>query len=237
MAVQQPLLGLDRDTLEIIAFTLHAQQFCVLTTTIREIRGWSPCMPVPHAPPGVLGVMNLRGSVIPIVDLARRLGMATTICNERSAIVVADVGTMVLGLVVDQVSDILTVRDSQIQPVPDMTASCERGFSDGVITHENGMICLLNLARMFHSADHTLDQGTRQNAATAAETPAATRGVATEADRSRQLPNQVNVGSGGSRHRGAGTPSPSQPAAPAVRQMATEVSRALTSNATLLHES
>jgi purine-binding chemotaxis protein CheW len=93
--------------------------------------------------------MNLRGSVIPIVDLSQKLGMSPTVPNERSAIVVADVHNTMLGLLVDQVSDILTVRGDQIQPLPEVASSYDRAFSDGIITHESGMICFLNLARMF----------------------------------------------------------------------------------------
>ena len=85
------------ETLEIIAFRLHDQEFCVKTTTIREIRGWAPSTPIPHSPPEVIGVMNLRGSVIPIIDLAYKLGMKSTVANERSAIVVAEVHNMVIG--------------------------------------------------------------------------------------------------------------------------------------------
>ena len=153
MAEQQPTLGLETDTLEMIAFRLNGQEFCVMTTTIREIRGWLPSTPVPHSPPDILGIMNLRGSVIPIVDLSRKLGMAPTIPNERSAIVVADVHSTVLGLLVDQVSDILTVRGDQIQPLPEIAASFDRTFSDGIITHGQDMICFLNLARMFRGGE------------------------------------------------------------------------------------
>lgn len=147
--LQQPMIGLESDTLEIIAFRLNGQEFCVMTTTIREIRGWSPSTPLPHSPIEVLGIMNLRGSVIPIIDLSRKLGMPATKPNERSAIVVADVHSTVIGLLVDQVSDILSVRGEQIQPLPEVAASFDRGFSDGIITHDHGMICFLNLARMF----------------------------------------------------------------------------------------
>ena len=70
------------DTLEIIAFRLHDQEFCVKTTTIREIRGWAPSTPIPHAPSDVIGVMNLRGSVIPIIDLAYKLGMKSTVATK-----------------------------------------------------------------------------------------------------------------------------------------------------------
>lgn len=141
--------GFDGDTLEIIAFRLHDQEFCVKTTTIREIRGWAPSTPIPHAPADVIGVMNLRGTVIPIIDLAHKLGMKSTEANERSAIVVAEVHNMVVGLVVDRVSDILTIRGEQIQPVPEVTTSFDKAYAEGIIAHENGMICFLNLSRMF----------------------------------------------------------------------------------------
>lgn len=141
------------ETLEIIAFRLHEQEFCVKTTTIREIRGWAPSTPIPHSPPEVIGVMNLRGSVIPIIDLAYKLGMKSTEANERSAIVVAEVHNMVIGMLVDRVSDILTVAGNQIQPVPEITASFDKSFSEGIIANENGMICFLNLAKMFREKE------------------------------------------------------------------------------------
>lgn len=141
------------ETLEIIAFRLHDQEFCVKTTTIREIRGWAPSTPIPHSPADVIGVMNLRGSVIPIIDLAYKLGMKSTVANERSAIVVAEVHMMVIGMLVDRVSDILTIQSGQVQPVPEVTASFDKSYSEGIIANENGMICFLNLAKMFKESE------------------------------------------------------------------------------------
>jgi purine-binding chemotaxis protein CheW len=153
MSIAKNTTNYTDQTLEIIAFRLHDQEFCVKTTTIREIRGWAPSTPIPHSPPEVIGVMNLRGSVIPIIDLAYKLGMPSTEANERSAIVVAEVHSMVIGMLVDRVSDILTVNGNEIQPVPEVSASFDRSFSEGIITSENGMICFLNLAKMFHEKD------------------------------------------------------------------------------------
>ncbi|KQZ49282.1 chemotaxis protein CheW [Rhizobium sp. Root149] len=141
------------DTLEIIAFRLHDQEFCVKTTTIREIRGWAPSTPIPHAPADVIGVMNLRGSVIPIIDLSYKLGMKSTVANERSAIVVTEVHNMVIGMLVDRVSDILTISSNQIQPVPEVSASFDKSFSEGIIASESGMICFLNLSKMFKGSE------------------------------------------------------------------------------------
>ncbi|HBF28091.1 chemotaxis protein CheW [Rhizobium sp.] len=140
------------ETLEIIAFRLHEQEFCVKTTSIREIRGWAPVTPIPHAPYEVIGVMNLRGTVIPIVDLAVKLGMAGTEANERSAIVVTDVNGMTIGLLVDGVSDILTVPLDRLQPLPQATGPSS-SFSDGIIAQGQTMICFLNLERMFGDDD------------------------------------------------------------------------------------
>jgi purine-binding chemotaxis protein CheW len=135
--------------LEIIAFRLHDQEFCVRTTTIREIRGWGPATPIPHAPVDVVGVMNLRGTVIPIIDLANKLGMRSTEPNERSAIVVAEVHGTAIGLVVDRVSDILTISESLLQPVPEVTMSSGMRYAEGIIAQADGMICFLNLELMF----------------------------------------------------------------------------------------
>jgi purine-binding chemotaxis protein CheW len=146
-------VGSGNESFEIIAFRIRDQEFCVRTTTIREIRGWAPSTAVPHSPPDVIGVMNLRGSVIPIIDLAHKLGMRSTEATERSAIVVAEVHNTVVGLVVDGVSDILTIRADQVQPVPEITTSFDRSVAEGIITHESGMICFLNLSRMFAELD------------------------------------------------------------------------------------
>ncbi|MFF2323955.1 chemotaxis protein CheW [Agrobacterium sp. NPDC058088] len=137
------------ETLEIIAFRLHDQEFCVRTTTIREIRGWGPAKPIPHAPAEVLGIMNLRGMVIPMIDLALKLGTRSTEPTERSAIVVAEVNGVAMGLVVDRVSDILTIASSLLQPVPDIGISTGTDYSDGIIVQDSGMMCFLNLERMF----------------------------------------------------------------------------------------
>jgi purine-binding chemotaxis protein CheW len=142
-------------TLEIIAFRLHDQEFCVRTTSIREIRGWGPATPIPHAPADVIGVMNLRGTVIPIIDLANKLGMKSTEPNERSAIVVAEVHGIAIGLVVDRVSDILTVSESLLQPVPEISMSSSMHYADGIIAQPEGMICFLNLERMFKGMETT----------------------------------------------------------------------------------
>ncbi|MEK1931310.1 MAG: chemotaxis protein CheW [Pararhizobium sp.] len=154
-AVQHPGEPYQDTTLEIIAFHLGEQQFCIKTTAIREIRGWAAATPLPHAPPDVIGVMNLRGSVIPVIDLAARLRVPSSVDESRSAIVVAEVGRTIIGLVVDRVSDILSVSSSKVQPLPDLGTSFDPAYSHGIIPLEQGMVCFLDLDHMFANLEAT----------------------------------------------------------------------------------
>nr|WP_295979608.1 chemotaxis protein CheW [uncultured Agrobacterium sp.] len=140
-------------TLDIIAFQLGEQTFCIETTSVREIRGWAASTPLPHSSPEILGIINLRGTVIPTIDLSRKLGMRSGETTERSAIVVVEVSGKPMGLVVDQVTDMLSVTADQLQPTPDIAGSVDRSFCEGIITHVSGMICFLNLNSMFAPAD------------------------------------------------------------------------------------
>ncbi|WEX88138.1 chemotaxis protein CheW [Sinorhizobium garamanticum] len=134
---------------ELIAFRVGDQEFCVNIMVVREIRGWTPATPMPHAPSYVLGVINLRGAVLPIVDLSARLGMKPAEPTIRHVIIVAQVKNQVVGLLVDAVSDILTVRDDEIQPTPDISSEFEKSFARGVLAIEGRMICLVELEAVF----------------------------------------------------------------------------------------
>lgn len=143
-------------TLDIIAFQLGEQTFCIETTSVREIRGWAASTPLPHTSDEVLGVINLRGTVIPTIDLARKLGMRPGETTERSAIVVVEVHGKPMGLVVDRVTDMLSVTADQLQPPPDVIGSIDRSCCEGIITHPSGMICFLHLTNMFATGDETI---------------------------------------------------------------------------------
>lgn len=140
-------------TLDIIAFQLGEQTFCIETISVREIRGWAASTPLPLSSPEVLGIINLRGTVIPTIDLSRKLGMRSGETMERSAIVVVEVSGEQMGLVVDQLTDMLSVTADQLQPTPDIAGSFDRSCCDGIITHVSGMICFLNLNSLFAHAD------------------------------------------------------------------------------------
>jgi purine-binding chemotaxis protein CheW len=134
---------------ELIAFRVGDQEFCVNIMSVREIRGWTPATPMPHVPPYMLGVINLRGAVLPIVDFSARLGMKPAEPTVRHVIIVAQVSSQVVGLLVDAVSDILTVSGADIQPTPAIASEFERSFARGVLAIEGRMICLVELESVF----------------------------------------------------------------------------------------
>ncbi|HTO32774.1 MAG TPA: chemotaxis protein CheW [Pararhizobium sp.] len=134
---------------ELIAFRIGDQEFCVNVMSVREIRGWTKATPMPHAPGYVLGVINLRGVVLPIIDLSARLGMKPTEPTVRHVIIVTQVMDKVVGLLVEAVSDILTINEEDIQPTPDMTSEFERTFARGVLAIDKRMICLIELEAVF----------------------------------------------------------------------------------------
>ncbi|MGH6955250.1 MAG: chemotaxis protein CheW [Caulobacteraceae bacterium] len=137
---------------ELISFRIGAQEFCVDIMAVREIRGWTPATALPQAPPFVRGVINLRGAVLPIVDLGARLGLGVADPTARHVIIVIQLEGRVVGLLVDAVSDILTVTDDVIQPTPDVASEMARNFVRGILAIDGRMISFICL-------DHVLPVG------------------------------------------------------------------------------
>ncbi|MBW3097074.1 chemotaxis protein CheW [Pseudohoeflea coraliihabitans] len=133
------------DGLEIISFHLGDQVFSVNIMSVREIRGWAPVTPLAHSPNHVLGVINLRGTVIPVIDMAIRLGLPPIEPTERSAIIVADTHGQLVGLLVEYVSDMITVDPAQMQTVPEVGASAVQTMTSAIISQEDAMISHLDL--------------------------------------------------------------------------------------------
>jgi len=138
---------------ELIAFRIGDQEFCVNIMAVREIRGWTPATAMPHSPSYMIGVINLRGAVLPIIDLSARLGMKPTDPSARHVIIVAQVRRKVVGLLVDAVSDILTVTDEIIQPTPEISSDLERQFARGILAIDKRMICLIELEALFSETE------------------------------------------------------------------------------------
>src|SRR5471032_722247 len=100
---------------ELITFRVGEQDFCVEATNVKEIRGWAPATLLPDSPAYVRGVTNLRGAILPIVDLAARLDLAQTEPTARHVVIVVWIGKRLVGLLVDAVCDIITVSNDLLE--------------------------------------------------------------------------------------------------------------------------
>jgi len=146
--MNDPVTHSNHEQIELISFRIVEQEFCVDIMAVREIRGWAPATPLPQTPPYMRGVINLRGAVLPIMDLAVRLGLPATEPSARSVIIVVKSGERLVGLLVDAVSDILTVTTDAIQPTPDVACDRVRGFIRGLISLDGRMISQVALDRV-----------------------------------------------------------------------------------------
>jgi purine-binding chemotaxis protein CheW len=130
---------------ELLTFVIGSQEFCIDVMAVREIRVWTPATPVAHAPSFVCGVINLRGIVLPIIDFAVRLGFAATQPTNRHAILVVQIRDQTVGLLVEGVSEILTISRDLIQPTPDVALRAATDFVSGIVATDGRMISLIAL--------------------------------------------------------------------------------------------
>ncbi|MFN3208594.1 MAG: chemotaxis protein CheW [Roseovarius sp.] len=117
---------------EIVCFTVEDQDFSIEISHVLEIRGWTSTTTLPHAPDFVVGMMNLRGTVLPVVDLSLRLGFGKTEPGKRHVIIIAQIDNKIVGFLVDAVSDIITVDESEMQATPDVSSARTQAFIRGV---------------------------------------------------------------------------------------------------------
>src|ERR1700761_5551546 len=132
-----------------IPFTLRSEEYGIDIMVVREIKGWTETTMIPNAPAHVRGVINLRGIIVPIFDLRARFGIGTTVPTSMHVVIIVAAGTRTVGLLVDTVSDIISVDPKEIRDVPDMGMSTEDQFLEGLVAIENRMVTLVSLAGLF----------------------------------------------------------------------------------------
>lgn len=142
-------MGQDNGSNQVLTFTLGMETYGVDILRVQEIRGWSPVTRVPQAPPHVLGVLNLRGSIVPIVDLRMRFRLERAEYTAVTVIIVVCVetanGRRDLGLVVDGVSDVIDLKAQDLKPAPDLCGQVSSEFIRGLMTVGDNMVMLLDI--------------------------------------------------------------------------------------------
>jgi purine-binding chemotaxis protein CheW len=134
---------------QVLTFCLGSESYGVDILSVQEIRGWSPVTRVPQSPPHVLGVLNLRGSVVPIVDLRQRFRLERAEFTPVTVIIVLSVASgssrREVGVVVDSVSDVMDIDAGQIKETPTLGSKLSSDFIQGLATVGDRMVILLNV--------------------------------------------------------------------------------------------
>lgn len=141
---------------EYLAFTIGAEEYGIDILTVQEIRGCDPVTRIAGAPPFVRGVTNLRGDIVPVVDMRMKLGLGSVQYDAFTVVIVLNIEDRVVGMVVDRVSDVLTLRDQDIRPAPDLVATVDTRHVLGLGTIDGRMLILLDIAAWMASDEMAL---------------------------------------------------------------------------------
>jgi purine-binding chemotaxis protein CheW len=144
--------GFATDGSQYLTFALGGEEYGVEILKVQEIRGYAPITPIPNTPAHITGVMNLRGTIIPVVDLRRALAMPATEYTPFTVIVVVSVQTRLMGLIVDAVSDVLDIARAAIQPPPDFGTEVDARFIRGMARAGDKLVILLDIERVLGGA-------------------------------------------------------------------------------------
>jgi len=147
-AVMDGAVGFAADSDQFLTFTIQDEEYGIEILRVQEIKGFSRIRPIPNAPHYIKGVINLRGTVVPVLDLRARFGMPETEYNQFSVIIVVSVGSKDVGLVVDAVSDVLNIAKEQVEETPELAGDVDTSFFHGMGKVGEKLVLLLNIDKL-----------------------------------------------------------------------------------------
>lgn len=150
----------DSAARQFVSFAVGNDHYGVGILSVREIKVWSEISFIPRQPEFIRGVLNLRGIVVPILDLRCWFGQGLTEATAQHIVIVVQVGQQQIGLLVDQVLDIVAFEASQVQPVPRVAQSSRLDFLSGLVTAPTGMIALIDLENLVFGGRNRRDETT-----------------------------------------------------------------------------
>lgn len=141
------------ELLQLVTFVVGSEEFAVPILSVQEINRMMQITRVPQSPPFVEGVINLRGKIIPVVDLRKRFGIGVEGDNADNRIIVVEVGGRVIGFTVDRVNEVLRIPASIVEPPPAMVCGIDSEYVQGVGKLEDRLLILLELGRLFGAGE------------------------------------------------------------------------------------
>ena len=138
---------------EVLAFNLGGEEYGIDILKVQEIRGYEAVTRIANAPDFIKGVTNLRGVIVPIVDMRIRLGVGKPVYDAMTVVIILSILGRVIGMVVDSVSDVITLKPEQIRPAPNMGGSIDTEYLTGLATIDERMLILVNIERLMSGED------------------------------------------------------------------------------------
>ncbi|ARB46716.1 MULTISPECIES: chemotaxis protein CheW [Alloalcanivorax] len=138
---------------EFLVFSLGDEEYAIDILKVQEIRGYENVTRIANAPDFIKGVANLRGVIVPIVDLRLKFRLASADYTQQTVVIVINIGTRVVGIVVDQVSDVMTLTAEQIKPPPEFGISLPLDYIHGLGNLEERMLVLVDIERLLTSEE------------------------------------------------------------------------------------
>jgi purine-binding chemotaxis protein CheW len=146
-------IGLSRDGSQFLTFQLGEELYGVDILRVQEIKGYTTVTKIPNTPSHIKGVLNLRGTIVPIIELRTKFGMPTIEYTMFTVIVVVVVQEKVMGLIVDAVSDVLDIAKNDIQPAPKFGAKIDVSFLNGIGKSGDKLVALLNMDQLLSDGE------------------------------------------------------------------------------------
>ncbi len=149
-SIQEQIDQQNDDNDQVLSFILGKEEYGVDILRVQEIKGWEHTTPIPNTPKFVMGVINLRGAVVPIIDLRIRFGLEEMVYDDTTVVIIVRsedaVGTQkIIGLVVDGVSDVYTIQAKKLQTAPDMSGRVQSDYIQGLATINEKLIVILHV--------------------------------------------------------------------------------------------
>lgn len=144
------------ETREVLVFVLGKEEYGVDILKVQEIRGYEKVTPIPSAPDYLKGVMNLRGFIVPIIDMRIKFRLPDVRYDSFTVVVILRIAGRVIGLVVDGVSDVVRFADSEVKPAPQLGSVVDGSFIAGIASQDDRMVLLLDIERLLSSGELNL---------------------------------------------------------------------------------
>lgn len=141
------------DEVEFLSFVLGGEHYALDIMSVKEIRGYEPVTKIANAPSFIKGVLNLRGDIVPIVDLRMKFNVGTVTYDEFTIVIMLNVCDRIVGIVVDAVSDVIKLSSEAILPAPEFGAAFDSRYLKGLATVDEKMVILVNIQALISSDD------------------------------------------------------------------------------------